>query len=71
MKINHKKCGIIYFRWRKKRKSYKEFKKFPLIDKYKYLGAELSSNLTTDDHLNYIEKKITFITYKLTPIRMI
>jgi hypothetical protein len=49
MKVNNKKCGIMQFQWRKKKKDdRKEFMGFPIVKKYKYLGGEISLDLKID-----------------------
>ena len=59
MKINRKKSGIIFHKFKsRKTKTPKSFNGYPIVDSYKYLGIYIDSKLSFQPHLEYIQKKI-------------
>lgn len=42
-----------------------------IVTEYKYLGLLMNSKLSIKSHLKYINKKISFITYKLYGLRLL
>ena len=73
MKINYQKSALMIFEFKKmSAKELEELQKskFPIQDRYKYLGAQISSNLKLDNECVELKKKINWLTMKLTPIRI-
>ena len=60
--INAEKSGIIQWKHKKNRRQEVEkvrVKGIPIVQKYKYLGIMLDTQLDFKDHLEYIEEKIS------------
>lgn len=76
--INKEKSGIMQFRnrkaqLRKKDKDWKtknngNFKGYPIVEEYKYLGTILDEKLTLKKQLDHIEKKVCYLTKSLRPM---
>ena len=63
MEINKKKSGIMFLEngnYNKINKKYKilDIEKFPILNKYKYLGKILDNNLNLKDDVKYIINKM-------------
>jgi hypothetical protein len=43
---------------------------YPVVHQYKHLGFTMNNKLDASIHLSNIQSKITFITHRLTPIRL-
>lgn len=73
MSPNRRKSGIMHLNWKSKRQEPTETELFgyPIVHEYKYLGGWLNDRLKVAGHLNHVERKISFLTHKLTPVRML
>lgn len=54
MKVNFSKCGLLYCNWKKYLPPLSKRIMFPTVDRYMYLGAYISRDLSVDDHLSHI-----------------
>lgn len=71
MVINKKKCGIIKLKIEKASHSVaKELRNIPYVLHYKYLGCILDARLSLKKHVEFISRKIRYITCQLTSIRI-
>ena len=43
---------------------------YPITNHYKYLGATVTNNLSMESHLKNTRNKATYVTHRLTPIRL-
>ncbi len=66
MDVNKKKSGIIPFT---SGLLHKEYREFPIVTEYKYLGMVLDHKLSLDGHLVFINKKFAYISSRLLPLR--
>jgi len=72
MVLNASKSGVMRCGTaRTKIKKAKELGGIPLVDTYRYLGGNLHYSLRIDTHPSIINRKIDFIRYKLTPLRLV
>jgi len=66
LRLNLKKCGLMPLFNTKNRWNYMCFNELfcgiPIVSSYKYLGIVLNSNLTVNDHVKFITKKIAHIS---------
>ena len=49
----------------------KELWGYPVFERYRYLGGVIDNKLKAMTHMNHIARKIAFLQYKLTPIRLL
>ena len=49
----------------------KELFGYPVVREYKYLGGWINDKLKVAGHVKHVERKIDFVSHKLTPIRML
>ena len=71
--INNKKSGIVEFTKRLGREKFNldirsTVENVPVLQAYKYLGLYLDNKLTVKTQLEYIDRKVKFISYKFRPI---
>lgn len=67
MNINKQKSGFLYLN--KPVRELEQIENIPRVKEYKYLGMIIEGSLKPFSHLQHINKKINFLTYKLYPFR--
>ena len=68
MEVGIKKSGYIWVH-RRNNKTNEDIEGIPNVDEYKYLGMMVNGQLDIKAHIQYINKKIMFITNRLTALR--
>lgn len=70
---NRRKSGVMYLDWKRNSKGpeEKELFGYPVVRNYKYLGGWLDDKLKLSVHLGHVERKLSFVMHKLTPIRLL
>lgn len=75
MVINRAKSGIMVFDWQRAGRGLgtaaEAIRGFPVIAEYKYLGGKITRKFKVGEHLTHIERKVGFVTSKLSPIRLL
>lgn len=62
LKVNKKKCGVLFLNhrgWKKPR--IKTMREYPVVKSYKYLGVEIDGSLEIGDYHKRIKRKSSFI----------
>jgi hypothetical protein len=72
MIVNKRKSGIMICDWRTRGKgtTAEEIMGYPIVTEYKYLGGIINRNMKVKEHLDYIDRKISFLMSSLTSVRM-
>jgi hypothetical protein len=76
MHVNKAKCGILEIPIRPKAMkrvlaNQKQYQDYPVVSKYRYLGTMMDSSLRLEAHMEEIDRKISWLTARLTPARLI
>lgn len=74
MLTNSRKSGVMFLDWKRTSAAGLEEKElfgYPVVREYKYLGGWINDKLKVASHLAHMERKVLFVTHKLTPIRLI
>jgi hypothetical protein len=76
MHVNKAKCGILEIPVRPKAvkrvlANQKQYRDYPVVSKYRYLGTMMDSSLRLEAHMEEIDRKISWLTARLTPARLI
>jgi hypothetical protein len=76
MHVNKAKCGILEIPVRPKAvkrvlANQKQYRDYPVVGKYRYLGTMMDSSLRLEAHMEEIDRKISWLTARLTPARLI
>jgi hypothetical protein len=69
METNPTKSGIMIFNPRDEPPP-SHVLNYPVVNEYKHLGAMISNDLGLQQHILHITPKITYITNRLTPVRL-
>ena len=68
MVVNKSKSGIIFFNKKFRLRRGHEYKGYPSVTEYKYLGYWINKNLNPNKQIKSLEKRCNFIIYKINTL---
>jgi hypothetical protein len=76
MHVNKTKCSILEIPvipkvMKRVLANRKQYQDYPVVSKYRYLGTMMDSSFRLDAHIEEIDRKMSWLTARLTPARLI